>query len=147
VNEENGKNNQEEYVYKKVMLDKKNSRAWSVASIAVSTASLICCCFVDWLGVILSVLAIVFALISRKNIGYFDGLSLAGLIVGIFGIVFGITSIVLGYLKETNPALKEFFDRINETMNENGNGTPGGNPGNDIPQQDQNPPGSGGPTV
>jgi hypothetical protein len=100
LNDQNGFNNSEEYVYKKVMLDKKNSRAWSVASLSVSVISLLCCCFVDWLGLVLSALSIVFALISRKNIGYFDGLAIAGLIIGIAGMVFGVGGFLLSYVVE-----------------------------------------------
>lgn len=122
---ENGQNesyNGEDYIYKKVMLDKRNSRAWSVASLSLSIFSLLCCCFVDWLGMILSALAIVFAIISRKNIGYFDGLSLAGLIVGIFGIVFGIASIILGQLMVNNEYFEEFLKEWENYLNENGGG-------------------------
>ena len=100
-------NGQEEFIYKKVMLDKKNSRAWSLASLAMSIVALLCCCFIDWLGMVFSTVAIVFALISRKNIGYFDRLSLAGIIVGIFGIVFGIAGIVLSRLLS-----EEFFEEL-----------------------------------
>ncbi len=94
------------------MLDKQHSRAWSVASITVSIVGLLCCCFVDWLSIVLGTLAVIFAIISRRNIGYFDGISLTGLIVGIFGIVFGVASIVLEYVLMTSgfydELLKEF---------------------------------------
>jgi hypothetical protein len=111
MNENNDFNGQEEYVYKKVMLTKKNSRAWSVASITLSMASLILCP-VYWLKIILSATSIVFALISRKNIGYFDGLSLAGLIVGIFGIVFGILGIVMTELLSNNGYFNQLMEEI-----------------------------------
>ena len=136
MNEQNGFNGQEEYVYQKVMLDKRNSRAWSIASLLVSIASLLCCCFVDWLGMVLGALAIVFALISRKNIGYFDGLSLAGLIVGIFGIVFGLAMIILGQLLANNEYFKEFLKEYEELLNENGL------PNQDIDPGSSNNPGS-----
>jgi ZIP family zinc transporter len=74
-------------------------------------ASLILCP-VYWLKIILSATSIVFALISRKNIGYFDGLSLAGLIVGIFGIVFGILGIVMTELLSNN----EYFNQLMEEI-------------------------------
>ena len=111
MNENKDFNGQDEYVYKKVMLTKKNSRAWSVASIALSLVSLILCP-VYWLKIILSATSIVFALVSRKNIGYFDGLSLAGLIVGIFGIVFGILGIVMTELLSNNDYFNKLLDEI-----------------------------------
>ena len=121
MNEQNnGPFEGEEYLYKKVMLDKRTSRAWSVASITLSVVSLLCCCLVDWLGILLSALAILFAIISRKNIGYFDGLSLAGLIVGIFGVVFGIASIIMGQLMVNSEYFKEFLKEYEDLLNENG---------------------------
>ena len=143
-------NNQDEFLYKKVMLNKKNSRAWSVASLAVSIVSLLCCCFVDWLGMILSAAAIVFALISRKNIGYFDGFSLAGLIVGIFGIVFGIASIIMTYLMKNNDYFKELLKEYEEFLNQNGGGIdPGTDPGvtPDVPSEPSTPTTPGGPAA
>ena len=82
----NNQNNGEEYIYKKVMLDKQHSRAWSIASLTIGIVSLLLFRFIG-VGIALGILAIVFALLSRRNIGYFDGLSLAGLIIGIFGVV------------------------------------------------------------
>ncbi len=113
--------NGEDYIYKKVMLDKQHSRAWSVASLTLSIVALICCCFVSWLGIVFSSLSILFAVISRKNIGYFDGLSLAGLIVGIFGVVFGIASIILAYILEQNGFYEELLKEL-EKMEEEMNG-------------------------
>ncbi len=117
-------NNGEDYIYKKVMLDKQHSRAWSLASLIVSIASLICCCFVSWLGIVLSSFSIVFAIISRKNIGYFDGLSLAGLIIGIFGIVFGAASIILAFLMESSGIYDELLKELEEVENETGKDLP-----------------------
>jgi hypothetical protein len=88
----------------------------------------------------LSALSIVFALISRKNIGYYDGLSLAGLIVGIFGIVFGVASIILGELLKNSEYFKEFFNELEELLMQNGLEDPGMNP----PETPANP---GGPTA
>ena len=44
--------------------------------------------------------AIIFSLISRKQLDYFEGLALVGLILGIFGFVFSITGIILGVVTE-----------------------------------------------
>ena len=146
MNEQNNFNNQDnndqdQFLYEKVMLNKKNSRAWSVASLAVSIVSLLCCCFVDWLGMILSAAAIVFALISRKNIGYFDGFSLAGLIV-------------MTYLMRNNDYFKELLEEYEEFLNQNGGGIdPGTNPGTDpgvtpeVPSEPTTPTIPGGPAA
>ena len=110
--EEKKEASEADYAYKTVMDGKRKSRSWSVASFTVSVASLICCCFVSWVGVVLSTLAITFAIISRKNIGYFDGLSLAGLIIGIFGAVFGVASIIFGYIIESSGVLDEYIKEL-----------------------------------
>lgn len=116
-------NNGEDYVYKKVMLDKQHSRAWSVASLTASIGSLLCCCFAS-VGIILGILAIVFAIISRRNIGYFDGLSLAGLIIGIFGTVFGVASIILSFVVEESGFYEEFYSELERIERENGTNLP-----------------------
>lgn len=92
VNEE-GSGAEDKYAYKNVMNGKKNSRKWSVVSLVLSLLS-IALCFVPWLGIILGLAAIGFAIFSRSCIGYFDGFALAGLIIGIFGVVFSVTAII-----------------------------------------------------
>ena len=108
----------QEYAYMTVMDGKRKSRSWSVASLTVAIASLICCCVVSWVGVVLSSLAITFAIISRKNIGYFDGISLAGLIVGIFGAVFGVASIVFAYVLESTGLLEQYIEELEKIYGE-----------------------------
>ncbi len=98
-NKQKNQNQNEEYVYKKVILDKHHSRAWSVASfVAALISPIVSFCGVEWLGIALSLLAVVFSVISRKNIGYFDRFSIAGLIIGIIGVVFAVACIILGYV-------------------------------------------------
>ena len=44
--------------------------------------------FVQWLNVILGIVGVGLSVVSRLRMGYFHGLSVAGLIIGIIGIVF-----------------------------------------------------------
>lgn len=83
-----------EYVYKNVIRNKEQRRTWSVVSVVLAALSVILCYF-SWVGLAFGVLSIASALISRKNLGYFDKLSLAGLIIGIFGIVFCVMGLAL----------------------------------------------------
>lgn len=115
-----------EYVYKTVMEGKRKSRAWSVASLVVSIFSVICCCL-PWPGIVLGALSIVFAVISRKNIGYFDGLAIAGLIVGIFGVVFNVTMIIASYAIESSEFYQEFLKEYEKILNEQGGSLGDGN--------------------
>ena len=98
-NENLGSNEQEsekksEYAYKNVMDGKQKKRTWSVISFILSLIS-IAFCSVPIAGIILGLLSLGAAIYSRKYIGYFDGFSLAGLMIGIFGVVFSVGAIIL----------------------------------------------------
>lgn len=112
-NQENIEEN--EHIYKTVMEMKNQSRAWSVASLVVSIVSLLCCCL-GWPGIVLGALAIVFSVLSRRNIGYFDGLSIAGLIVGIFGVVFSGSMLIFSYVVENS----EFYEELLKELENSG---------------------------
>ncbi len=77
--------------------DKHKTIAWSVASVVVCAVSLICC-FLSWVGLVFGAAGIILALVSRFRLGYFDTLSLVGLIAGIFGMVFGGLFIIWPYI-------------------------------------------------
>ena len=90
----NNNNNEENYAFKNVMGGGKNSRLFSILSLIFAILSIICS-FLPVLGIIFGVLAISFSLFSRRTLGYFDGFSLAGLILGIIGVVFSIAALIL----------------------------------------------------
>lgn len=102
-----------EYVYKSVMDGRTKSRAWSVASLCVAIASVLCCCS-PWCAVGFGALGIIFAIISRNRIGYFDGPAIAGLIVAIFGVVFGISGFVFTYLVENTDMFEELIKEMEQ---------------------------------
>jgi hypothetical protein len=92
------------------------SRGWSIASMILGIVSVATCCF-GYTAIIAAVLAIIFAIVSRKNLGYFDGMTISGLVLGIFGFVFGIFSLFLW---------GTFFEEfIKEMENINPENTPG----------------------
>ena len=118
VNEEfnyNKNTDEDEYLYKSVMEGKKNSRIWSVVSLICSILSLLCCC-TSVIGIVLGVLAIIFAVVSRSSIGYFDGLAIAGLIVGIFGTVFSLGILII----VKSPWFAEFVEELEKAAAEGG---------------------------
>ena len=93
---ENGSGDSEgEYVYKTVIKSKENRRTLSVASLGLSILSILTV-MVSWLSLIFGLLSVGAGIISRKNLGYFDKLTLAGIIIGIFGFVFSIVGIIFG---------------------------------------------------
>ena len=91
-----------EYAYKNVLKTKKNRRTWSLISLALAILAIGFVWF-PWVGFVLALASIVCALISRKNLGYFDKLSLSGIFVGIFGAVFSVVGISFGDI------IKEFL--------------------------------------
>ena len=58
-----------EYAYRAVMEYK--SRVWSVASFVLSLVSVVCCC-AWYVMIVAAILGIIFAIVSRKNIGYLE---------------------------------------------------------------------------
>ena len=83
------------FVYKAVMKGEGNKRTFSIISLILSVIYVLLFIF-PWVAIVLGIVGVVFSLLSRRSLGYFDGFSLAGLIVGIFGIVFAIAGIWFG---------------------------------------------------
>lgn len=110
-NENYGRESNNEYAFQSIMRNgKPKNIGFSVASLVVGIISVVCCCF-GW-TFIMGILAIVFAVISRKNLGYFDGLSIAGLILGIFGVVFGVAIVIANYCLVTDPNMDSFLEEF-----------------------------------
>ena len=86
--------NDVEHIYKSVNTGKQNSRLFSIISLVLSAASVLCC-LMPALGILLGLAAIFCGLYSRRNIGYFDGLSVGGIITSIFGVVFSVAVMIL----------------------------------------------------
>ena len=86
---------EQKYAYKNVIRDKQHRRTWSVISLALSILSVLLTYF-SWVGLVLALASVVCAIVSRKNLGYFDKLSLGSIIVSIFGIMFAVTGLVFG---------------------------------------------------
>lgn len=109
--------------YKVVIEPKSRSKAWSVAALILSIASIMCCC-VYWVGLVCGALGIIFAVISRRSLGYFDGLSIASIIVSIFGLVFSVLLLYVALTLENNPEFMELYNQmLEEYMNELESGT------------------------
>ena len=118
---ENGGYNNEDYAFQTLMRNgRPKTIAWSVASLVVGILSVVCCCF-GWSGLVLGALAIVFAILSRRDLGYFDGLSIAGLVLGIFGAIFGIAMIVSTFLIPEE-FWEEYKKQLDDLYNQGGVG-------------------------
>lgn len=102
-------------------LSRPKTMAYAILSMVIGAASLAISGFGGWFGLGLSILAIVFSIVSRRHLGYFDGKSLAGLVLGICGAVSSIASIVLLYLLRSG-ALDAFLEAFFEEMEQSGAG-------------------------
>lgn len=112
---EQGTGEEKGYAYKTVMDGVPRSRGWSVASLVIGILSVLCCC-ITYGGLIMGVLAIVFAVISRRNLGYFDGMAIAGLVLGIIGTVFGVMTVAFEFYLNANPDLLESYREYLESL-------------------------------
>ena len=115
MNEKQSQQSTEQELYMSAVDGKQKKRVWSVVSIVLAVASLVCCCS-PTVGITAALVAIVTSIVSRKSLGYFDKLSLTGLILAIFGLVFGIFTLVLAGVIENNPEFKEWYKRMLEEL-------------------------------
>lgn len=100
-------------VYRTVVEDKNKTRAWSVAALVLGIISIICCCM-WYFGLACGILAVIFTVISRKTLGYFDGLAIGGLITAIFGIIFSGLMTYVMLVVMNDPEFLATYEQIME---------------------------------
>lgn len=96
-------------------------RGFAIAALVLgilSVVGLCCCCSVPAVSAAFGVVAIVLAIIYSQKTGKLDGMALAGLILGIIGIVIAISLIIIFWLNAdaVRAALEEF---LNDFKNQN----------------------------
>ena len=74
--------------------EKRPSIIWSLLSLIFSIFSVLLSP-IYYIGLPMAIFSVVMALISSKKLGYFNKMSLVGLVIGIFGTVFGIFVLAL----------------------------------------------------
>ena len=90
----NGGDGSEDYAFQTLNRHgRPKTLGWSLASLICGIAGAATASF-GFSGIILGVCAIIFAIVSRRILGYFDGKSIAGLILGIFGLIFGAAMLI-----------------------------------------------------
>lgn len=86
-----------EYAYRTVMRNgRRKTMGWSMAALIAGVLAILCCCL-GYTGIVFGAVAVTLSIVSRKKLGYFDGMSIAGLILGIFGFVFGVAMLVMTF--------------------------------------------------
>ena len=115
MNEKQSQQGEAQELYMSAVDGKQKRRVWSVISIVLAAVSLLCCC-APTVGITAALVAIVTSIVSRKSLGYFDKLSITGLIIAIFGLVFGIFTLVMTGIIESSPEFKEWYERMMEEL-------------------------------
>lgn len=72
----------------------KKTNGFAVAALICGIVSLLSCCC-GWLSIILGILAVVFAIVSRKGDNRISGMAIAGIICGGIGLVGGLLLLIL----------------------------------------------------
>lgn len=98
-------------VYKDVMEMKSKSRLWSVIALGLGILS-VALSFVFWLGLLFGIAAIIATVVSRINLGYFDRISVAALIISIFGVVCSLIVMIGTIVLASNPDLAEAYNKL-----------------------------------
>ena len=96
-------------------LSRPRTRIYSILSLVCSIVSVLIGCCGGWFGLGLGALAIAFSVISRRHLGYFDGMAIAGLVLGICGVLFGAAMAVVGILID-NGTLDAFLEELIREM-------------------------------
>lgn len=89
---------------------KPKTLIWSVVALICGIVSLVLSTL-GWAGLIVGVVAIIFAVVARVKMGYFNSYIIAALICSIFGVIFSTASIIIIAIDP------EFFSRMLEGMN------------------------------
>lgn len=98
--------------------NKKPVNGFAIASMVIGILSLVLCCCSEYLGLILGILAIIFAVIAKKQGP--SGMATAGLICGIIALVLSAVAIILGFLAASflKDVIPNFADMDYEEMME-----------------------------
>ena len=83
----------EEY-YELPLSLKARKRFWSLASLTLGVLSILLC-MVYYVAIPLAICAVIAAFVSRKNFGFFDQITVIGIILGLVGAVFGVFTLTL----------------------------------------------------
>lgn len=100
----------------------KQGKSFAVASLVLGIVSVVCCCFSAF-SLICAVLAIVFAVLQRRRVGSFDGMSTAGLVCGIVSAALAVFSIISSLL---NPVVLDesfwemYYQMLEELQSQSG---------------------------
>lgn len=102
------------YPYGTVPPIRNNTFATLALVFGILSLVLGCCC--TYLGALLGIPAIVFACVDRSRNGSMNGLSIAGLILGIIGTVYTLAIIVFAVVLQANGGMDAYFEWMEEML-------------------------------
>ena len=88
------------------------SQRMGTLSLIFGIIGVVCCCCCPILPMIAAILAIIFALVDRSRFGHFRGITVAGLIFGIVGTLFGVymlMELASAFSLFTDPVFMELY--------------------------------------
>ncbi|MDY3846355.1 MAG: hypothetical protein SOZ62_05590 [Eubacteriales bacterium] len=89
------------------------SNAFSIVSLILGIVSITFSC-INYLPLVLSVLAITFAVVHRVYTGRFNGMAIAGMTCGIIGLAISATLLIVSivYIDKIEELLKQYYGEI-----------------------------------
>ena len=74
----------------------KTTSTMAIVSLVLGILSIVCCCVCYGFNIILAIIAIILAVVSKRETnGKMGGMAIAGLVLGIIGILCGIIIIII----------------------------------------------------
>lgn len=98
-------------------LNQKEPVGFAVASMVLGIFAILCCCLAP-VGLAVSILGLLFAILSYRQLHRFNGMALAGLIMSILGLVLTAWSIIDSILNPMD--MDEFMKMYEEMLNQQG---------------------------
>lgn len=93
------------------------SRGFAISSMVLGILSIIICCCIEYVSLILGILAIVFYAVDRKRNGKSSGMAIAGLICGIIGTSLSALSILLTVTGVLEKFVNMYFPEYDSSFN------------------------------
>ena len=93
----------------------------AIGALVLGILSVVCCCCCIGINIILGIIAIILAVVSRKNSnGKMSGMAIAGLVLGILGVIGGIVSIIITVASGASGFFTENWTKYYNEFNQSG---------------------------
>lgn len=121
MSEFNDQQNQNYEVYNEAVVEpvEPQKKGFAVASLVLGIIALVPGCCLPYIGIVLSILAVVFSIIytsANKGMVVNKGMSLAGLILGILGILVNGAMVIFMIVSLTNGGYENFYNQYLQEM-------------------------------